>query len=112
MVLTLGYLEFQKVSGPTSLRVLTPTQKLKDLVEHYLPVLVLIGDIHDRLQGLCNNVTDSTLAVYTPLWLRLLDSLGCDLLPVDYFVEAFFPVELLRTPYYLQDANKRFLYKG
>ena len=53
MVLTIGNMIFDKLSGPTSLSVLQPTIKLNKLLKHFTPILVLLGDIHDTRKNIC-----------------------------------------------------------
>jgi hypothetical protein len=112
MVLTIGNLYFEKLSGPISLSILQPTNDLTKIISHFTPILLLVGDIHHTRKTICkdeNSVT--TLSTFTPFWLRILDSLATTELPVLYFVEGSFPVDLLDSPYYLRDDKKKWLMK-
>jgi hypothetical protein len=113
MVLTIGNMIFDKLSGPTSLSVLQPTIKLNKLLKHFTPILVLLGDIHDTRKNICKDDDAlEVLSTFTPLFLRILDSFCINELPLLYFVEGSFPLDLLDSPYYLRDDKKKWLIKS
>jgi len=110
MTITIGQLEFDKISGPVSFSILIPTNDLILTNNHFMPIIILIGDEHTSRKNICIPTLDNVINIFTPLWLRLIDSLGCDNFKVDYFVEANFPLELLKLKHYLSDEIKYWYY--
>lgn len=113
MVLTIGNLNFEKLSGPISISILQPTNELSKIISHFTPTLMFVGDIHHTRKTICKDEDNmSTLSTFTPFWLRILDSVASSELPVLYFVEGSFPIDLLDSPYYLRDDKKKWLIKS
>jgi hypothetical protein len=110
----LGFCRFDQVSGPVSITLLRPTSALDQLIGHYTPGLLMLGDHHKTIDTLCEDIDENkfdTLHLYTPIWMRLLDSIGTHSLPVRYFVEANFPLDLLNKSYYLTEERHPWSYK-
>jgi hypothetical protein len=102
MPLKIGQLSFDKLNGPVSFRCLKPsTGLLKRGIN--ANVLLCLGDQHHSRNKVCDLTTHDqtnpprTLSVFTSLFLRILDSLGTQECPVQYFVEAFFPTHFLTS---------------
>jgi hypothetical protein len=119
MTLTIGQLTFDALNGPVSFRCLKPTTRL---IERGINanVLLCLGDEHQSRNKVCNIFdpwsteqpeTPRTLSTFTPLFLRILDSLGTQQCPVDYFVEAYFPTEFLSSNMYFADEYKPWVYQ-
>jgi hypothetical protein len=111
MPLTLGQLQFNKLNGPVSFRCLKPTTKLSQTLGRHLPILMLLGDSHYSRKNLCEKESKEILSVFTALFLRILDSIGTKECPVEYYLEAFFPPELLQDPWYLSAERKHWVYE-
>jgi hypothetical protein len=110
----LGQCSFERISGPVSITVLQPTALLREKIGHFTPILMLIGDYHEQTDTMCEPKelqSLDVLSMYSPVWLRLLDSIATFSLPVRYFVEANFPVELLNTSKYLVEERKPWMYE-
>jgi hypothetical protein len=117
MSLQIGGVTYNRLSGPTSFSILKPTLRLQNILNHYSPTIILLGDIHDTKDTICdvnivNDKDNSTISTYTTLWLRCLDSLGTTELPVRYFVESDFPLEYLNLSYYTMEERKQWIYKN
>lgn len=110
MPITIGDLSFNTLSGPVSLSVLVPNFELFSFNDLFIPILVLLGDEHTNRIGICEPNEDN-LSIFTPLWLRLIDSWGSENLKIDYFVEGNFPIHLLSSSYYLSDELKNWSYE-
>ncbi len=111
MPLIIGSLEFDELSGPTSLRVLKPTIECKDLLDQFCPVFLFLGDNHSSRENICLPSDDNSrkvLPTFTSMWLRLLDSISDENFQIEYFVEGNFPSELLHnSSYYISHELSR-----
>ena len=112
MVLTIGQVDFQMLSGPTCFYILQPIL----YVDH--PLILLMGDTHrdndqqciPTNQDLCNELSDFSVCSSTSStgWYRVLDSVASKEQPIDYFVEYFYPLEEFKK---VSDCSARLKYK-
>ena len=105
MPLTVSKLSFNDISGPTTFYLIEPTDFFTKKFNRYIPSMLLLGDHHQQISQLCHD-TDKFIGTYTTLWFRCLDSYTTkDQTSIDYFIESYFPEDLLDDPYYFQDET-------
>ena len=84
-----------KISGPTSMYYLKPTQYILDLKDTYFPLIVLFGDDHNSYDDTCLNCTcnntdkECCFNIYDHKFLQMIDELADDTHPIDFYVETF-----------------------
>ncbi len=110
MVFTIGDLSFKEVSGPTSITVLFPKFEIFNRINNFIPPIILLGDEHSNRKSICTPSLD-VLSTFSPFWMRLIDSIGTKKFPVQYFIEANFPTNLLSSSYYLHEDLKHWNYE-
>ncbi len=104
MSLVISGNKYKYLSGASSFIVLKPKEALfKLLLQDCIQPLILIDDTHDTIKGLCTN---DKIATYSTLWYRSLDSYTSNY-KIDYYIESYFPEELLDDPYYFQDDTTK-----
>lgn len=108
----IGQISFNKISGPVSFHYLEPTEDFLFSLSKkiYCPPIILIGDNHFTREKICYDNEEFTLSIFTPLWLRCLDSLGVENYPIYYGVESFLPTKITNLEYYFTHENKNWLY--
>ena len=110
----IGQLYFDKLNGPTYFTVLQPSDELIQLLNRYIPPLIMIGDYHERRDNLCDIKPFSTniLSTFTPMWLRLMDSLTTDKIPIKYYIEGYIPDQMLNTTLYMKKELRNWNYQN
>jgi len=107
------------LSGPTNFCLLSPTAKWNKVIQGFTPLLLLIGDYHKHFDntcqhiGKCKNQTEDSfkcVSTFTPFWYRLLDSIGSNDAVIDYYVESYFPKELVDSKFYFVDEKSKWLH--
>ena len=81
----------QKLSGPSSLRILTPKEGVD------LPIIIMLGDIHNKIGGqceTCNSIDcdykeECCVHSFEPYFLQLFDNLGSKEQPIEIFIEDY-----------------------
>ncbi len=82
----------KKLSGPTSYYYLKPPTALFEAYRAKgfdLPLVMLFGDFHQSLQGMCSpcNMKKGCMSIASPEFLKEMDTLAKDT-PVDFFTES------------------------
>jgi hypothetical protein len=85
--LKIGNIILKKLSGPTSFKILIPHKKNK-------PLIILIGDLHNKISGFCencrcDNLDDCCLYSFDISFIKLLDGLTNKENPIGIYVEDF-----------------------
>jgi hypothetical protein len=74
--------QINKISGPVSMHVLTPTKT-------DLPLFILFGDIHESDENMCKeDESDGVYKIYDVNFLKLFDTLTTPDEPIDFYVEG------------------------
>jgi hypothetical protein len=74
--------QINKISGPVSMHVLTPTKT-------DLPLFILFGDIHANDANMCKgDESDGVYKIYDVNFLKLFDTLTTPDEPIDFYVEG------------------------
>lgn len=86
MPLIIDQTKIDKISGPVSMYILSPTQK--HLVSYpQSPILILFGDIHENSENMCDK-DENIFKIYDINFLKLLSNVSKKEEPVDFFVEG------------------------
>jgi len=104
--------KIDKVSGPVTLAVIKPTQKLlRFLMTDDAPSILFLGDNHSGIDQRCDESKENIYQTFMQnrglilkalgdTWYKALDKLAKNR-PIDYHVEAFFPFKFLQKEEYL-----------
>ena len=97
MTFQIGGINIDKLSGPTSVAILTPTTKTKYLTGRNLPVFLFLGDSHNSFQNMCTDINHDEIIADTMSknWYNLLDSVASKEQPIDYFVESAYVLKII-----------------
>ena len=91
----IGGLNLDKLSGPVSVAVLTPTSKAISSTRRKLPVFLLLGDYHKSFANMCETTNQIYPSTMSKNWYNLLDSVASKEQPSDYFVESAYVLKIL-----------------
>ena len=91
----IGGLNLDKLSGPVSVAVLTPTSKAISSTRRKLPVFLLLGDYHKSFANMCETTNQIYPSTMSKNWYNLLDSVASKEQPIDYFVESAYVLKIL-----------------
>ena len=73
-----------KISGPMSMRILTPKSDIK------LPLILLFGDLHSGIKGICKCKEDEICYIInSKRFIKHFDNIATTEKPIDFFVESF-----------------------
>lgn len=73
-----------KISGPMSVRILKPKLGLE------LPLILLFGDLHSGIRGICKCKEDETCYIInSKRFIKHFDNIATIEKPIDFFVESF-----------------------
>lgn len=121
--ITLGSIQFNYLSGPLSISMITPSKSLLKISSSLLPPILFLGDQHNSTQDNCGMIeTCKTKKVYTEdeplcmstnsaLWYRALDSLSSDQAKVDVYLELGFYPYFLKHPTLFDESRYKDLFE-
>jgi hypothetical protein len=91
--ITIGETTIRKISGPVSFYFLKPTWKVPLDEEHYLPLIMLFGDVHFSKERSCESCSCSKdsccYTISDKPFLELIDTLA-ETYPIDFYTETAF----------------------
>ena len=101
--LQIGDTNITKISGPVSMYYLRPKQEIYDNGgSDNFPLFLLFGDVHESTNNSCDpcNDTDKNSSCYRlsdEKFLKLLDTLSSDNLPIDFYTENQFKGDIAKN---------------
>jgi hypothetical protein len=97
----IGGLNIDKLSGPTSVAILTPTKQTQQRSTRKLPVFLFLGDSHVSFNNICDKTTECDSqnkicpSTMSKNWYNLLDSVASQEEPIDYFIESAYILKII-----------------
>jgi len=119
MPLEISSLKFDYISGPTSLALIVPHERLKEHLKDtsLMPSpILLIGDTHEETTYNCGVLDEcitkesNCTSTFSPLFFRCLDTLTNEDYPIDIFLEVGIFPRFLKDPYLFDETRFKSLF--